>query len=203
MLQILDHFPRLEPGAPGSYVLLASAMHEAFASRQRAVADPDFVEVPVADLTTCAWADAATRRIQDRVGPNSIQPGKARVSGMSPTIVFDGHRPTIVSGAPGTNAIVTSVVQVIAALLDGELSPVEAVSLPRVHCEGGPVFVEGRISRATRQALVDAGFDLRPIPTNYAASFGRNQLMSIDKGGQFRGASDPRRDGGVAAFSIR
>jgi gamma-glutamyltranspeptidase/glutathione hydrolase len=260
MLQILNHFERLVPEEPRSYVLLASAMHEAFAARLRAVGDPDFVDIPVAALTSAEWAEAAATRIKDRVisraaasvggegtthvstydadgnavalthtlgifsgvivpgtgialnsamdlfdpmpgGPNSVQPGKARVSGMAPTIVFDGRRPAIVSGAPGTNAIVTSVFQVIVGLVDGGLSPVEAVSAPRVHCEGGPVFVEGRVGRHGREALAEAGFDLRLMPTNYVPGFGRNQAISIDARGQFRGASDPRRDGGMAAYS--
>ena len=262
MLKILDHFAPLEPEQANSYVLLAGAMYEAFSARLQAVADPDFVEVPAAELTGSAWANAAADRIQRGThpravasiggegtthvstfdadgnavalthtlgifsgvivpgtgialnsgmdlfdplpgGPNSIQPGKARVSGMAPTIVFDGPRPAIVSGAPGTNAIVTSVLQVIVGVVDGKLSAVEAVSAPRVHCEGGPVFVEGRVSRAAREALAQAGFDLRPMPTNYAPGFGRNQLITIDAGGNFRGASDPRRDGGIAAYSFR
>jgi gamma-glutamyltranspeptidase/glutathione hydrolase len=262
MLQVLDRFDRLLPEQPRSYVLLASAMHEAFAARLRAVGDPDFIDIPVATLTSADWAAAAASRIKagsmapaatgvggegtthvstydadgnavalthtlgifsgvivpgtgialnsgmdlfDPLpgGPNSIQPGKARVSGMAPTVVFDGRRPTIVSGAPGTNAIVTSVLQVIVGLVDGQLTPVEAVSAPRVHCEGGPVFVEGRVSRAAREALGAAGFDLRLMPTNYVPGFGRNQVISIDARGQFRGASDPRRDGGIAAYSTR
>jgi gamma-glutamyltranspeptidase / glutathione hydrolase len=262
MLQTLDRFDRLLPEDPRSYVLLASVMHEAFAARLAAVADPDFVDVPIGELISHAWADAAAERIRERrlapavaaVGgegtthvstydedgnavalthtlgifsgvivpgtgialnsgmdlfdpiagsPNSIQPGKARVSGMAPTVVFDGRRPTIVSGAPGTNAIVTSVLQVIVGLVDGGLTPIEAVSAPRVHCEGGPVFVEGRVSRAGRNALGEAGFDLRLMPGNYAPGFGRNQAISIDAAGQFRGASDPRRDGGIAAYSSR
>ncbi len=262
MLQTLQRFGPLLPEDPRSYVLLASVMHEAFAARLRAVADPDFVNVPIEELIAQAWADGAAERIRNRVlspqttsvggegtthvstcdqdgnavalthtlgifsgvivpgtgvalnsgmdlfdpipgGPNSIEPGKARVSGMAPTIVFEGPRPRIVSGAPGTNAIVTSVLQVIVGLVDGGLSPVEAVSAARVHCEGGPVFVEGRVSRAARQALEDAGFDLRVMPTNYGAGFGRNQVISIDARGQFRGASDPRRDGGIAAYSSR
>jgi gamma-glutamyltranspeptidase/glutathione hydrolase len=262
MLQVLDRFDRLLPEQPRTYVLLASAMHEAFAARLRAVGDPDFVDIPVAELTSADWAAAAASRIQTGSmapaavgvggegtthvstydadgnavalthtlgifsgvivpgtgialnsamdlfdplpgGPNSIQPGKARVSGMAPTVVFDGRRPKIVSGAPGTNAIVTSVLQVIVGLVDGQLTPVEAVSAPRVHCEGGPVFVEGRVSRAAREALGAAGFDLRLMPTNYVPGFGRNQIISIDARGQFRGASDPRRDGGIAAYSTR
>jgi gamma-glutamyltranspeptidase/glutathione hydrolase len=220
------------------------------------------VDIPIRDLLSPAWADAAAQRIRERTaakatasvggegtthvstydeqgnavalthtlgifsgvivpgtgialnsgmdlfdplpgGPNSIQPGKARISGMAPTIVFDGPRPVLVSGAPGTNAIVTSVVQSIVAALDGKLSPLEAVAAPRVHCEGGPVFVEGRVSGAARAALREAGFDLRESPSNYGPSFGRNQLIAIDAHGGFRGGSDPRRDGGVAAYSER
>jgi gamma-glutamyltranspeptidase / glutathione hydrolase len=260
MLHLLDRFPPMTPGEPETYVLLASVMREAFAERARAVADPEFRNVPQAELVSQTWADAAAERIQagvrrpvaaiaggdgtthvstyDAEGnavalthtlgiysgvivlatgialnsamdlfdpipgrPNSIAAGKARVSGMAPTIVFDGQRPVLVSGSPGTNAIVTSVVQVIAGSIDGQLSPLEAVATPRVHCEGGPVFVEARISQATRAALRDAGMDLREMPQNYAAAFGRNQLIAIDADGSFRGASDPRRDGGVAAVS--
>ena len=260
MLQVLGHFEPLEPESARAYVLLASAMHEAFAARLESVADPDFVTVAVAELVSPEWARAAAERINARMtpkqaasvggegtthvstydadgnavalthtlgifsgvivpntgialnsamdlfdpipgGPNCIKPGKARVSGMAPTVAFDGWRPTIVSGAPGTNAIVTSVVQVIAGLVDGKLTPVEAVSAPRVHCEGGPVFVEGRVSRAGREALAEAGFDLRLMPANYAPGMGRNQVIQIDERGRFRGASDPRRDGGIAVYS--
>jgi gamma-glutamyltranspeptidase len=65
------------------------------------------------------------------------------------------------------------------------------------------VFVEGRVSRAARVALREAGFDLREMPQNYGPGFGRNQLIVIDPDGSFLGASDPRRDGGVAAYSSR
>ncbi len=260
MLQILDRLSRTVPGEPETYVLLATVMREAFAERSRAVADPDFVPVPVEELVSQQWADAAAERVRRGIqrpvaaiaggegtshvstydgegnavalthtlgiysgvivpetgvalnsamdlfdpipgNPNSIASGKARVSGMAPTIIFDGDRPVLVTGSPGTNAIVTSVVQVVAGVIDGKLSPLEAVAAPRVHCEGGPVFVEARVSQATHAALREAGFDLRLMPQNYGAGFGRNQLIVIDRDGAFRGASDPRRDGGVAAVS--
>jgi gamma-glutamyltranspeptidase len=35
------------------------------------------------------------------------------------------------------------------------------------------------------------------------AKTGRNQLIVIGRDGRFTGASDPRRDGGVAAYSHR
>jgi gamma-glutamyltranspeptidase/glutathione hydrolase len=136
-------------------------------------------------------------------GPNSIAPGKARISAQSPTIVLRDGRPAIITGSPGTNAIVTCVAQVLVNVIDLGLDPAAAVAAPRIHAEGGPTFVEGRISQATRQALSDHGFDVRPLTGNYVPGFGRNQLIVIAPDGTFGGASDPRRDGGVAAYSSR
>lgn len=93
--------------------------------------------------------------------------------------------------------------QVIAGVVDFGMSPAEAVAAPRVHCEGGPVFVEGRVSQAAQNALRARGFDVRPFPGNYVSSTGRNQLIAIAPDGAMTGASDPRRDGGVAAYSRR
>ncbi len=134
--------------------------------------------------------------------PNSIAPGKARLSAMAPTLVFEGERLRYVNGSPGTNAIVTSMLQVLVGVIDMGCSPHEAVAMPRVHCEGGPVFVEGRISRRARAALQGRGFEVRPFTGNYVPSTGRNQLIAIAPDGTFVGASDPRRDGGVAAYSL-
>src|SRR5207248_4738156 len=117
------------------------------------------------------------------------------------TIVFDGDRLRLVTGAPGSNAIMTCVFQVIVGAVDLGYGPHEAVAAPRVHCEGGPAFVEGRISPRARAALEAAGFEVRPFTGNYVPSTGRNQLIVIEPNGSFKGASDPRRDGGVAAYS--
>ncbi len=136
-------------------------------------------------------------------GPNAIAPGKARISAQSPTIVLREGRPAIVTGSPGTNAIVTCVAQVIVNVVDLGLDPVAAVSAPRLHAEGGPVFVEGRVDQATRRALADRGFDVRPLTGNYVPSVGRNQLVVVHPDGTFTGASDPRRDGGIAAYSTK
>jgi gamma-glutamyltranspeptidase/glutathione hydrolase len=95
------------------------------------------------------------------------------------------------------------VFQVIVSVVDGGASPAEAVAAPRVHCEGGPVFVENRISQGAQAALAGRGFEVRPFPGNYVASTGRNQLIVVAPDGRFTGASDPRRDGGVAAYSYR
>jgi gamma-glutamyltranspeptidase/glutathione hydrolase len=133
--------------------------------------------------------------------PNSIAPGKARASGMAPTLVFRDGLPVMVTGSPGSNAIINCVAQVIVAVVDLGLSPVEAVSLPRIHTEGGVVMVEGRVPQSAADLLAAEGFTVERLTENYAPLLGRNQLIVISPAGSFEGASDPRRDGGIAAYS--
>ena len=56
-----------------SYVLLAAPGTRRSPPRLRAAADPDFVEVPVAELTSSAWAEQAAARIRTRAGIRSPQ----------------------------------------------------------------------------------------------------------------------------------
>jgi len=68
--------------------------------------------------------------------PNSIAPGKSRITGMSPTIVIDEDGDLIiVIGAPGGNKITGGVAQGIINILDHKMSPVEAVYAPRIDCQ--------------------------------------------------------------------
>jgi gamma-glutamyltranspeptidase/glutathione hydrolase len=78
--------------------------------------------------------------------PNSIAPGKARVSGLTPTIVLQGHKPVLVLGAPGGTRITTGVFQTILNVLDFGMTATEAVSAPRFDCQGPIIDVEARIS---------------------------------------------------------
>lgn len=131
-------------------------------------------------------------------GPNSLEPGKTRVTMMTPTLVFDGGRLEVVVGAPGATRIVTGVLQVLVNLLDHEMSPVEAVAAPRVDCQGDVVQAEGRVPRAVVDALRERGYAVGRRPFNYDTYFSRVQAIRVDASGAPRGASDPRGDGGVA-----
>ena len=68
--------------------------------------------------------------------PNSIAPGKARTTGMSPTIVLKDGNPLLVTSAPGAVKILTGNLQTIVNVVDYGMSAVEAVSAPRIHSEG-------------------------------------------------------------------
>jgi gamma-glutamyltranspeptidase/glutathione hydrolase len=130
----------------------------------------------------------------------SIAPGKARVTPMAPTLVLRDGRPVLALGSPGSNAIVNAVAQVIANRLDFGMTPQDAVAAPRIHCEGGPVLLESRTPVATARDLAARGWPLRPRPFAYDSLQGRIQLVVATDDG-WVGASDPRRDGGVAAYA--
>jgi len=132
--------------------------------------------------------------------PRSIAPGKPRITPMAPTIVLRDGRPEIILGSPGSNAIVNAIAQVIVNRLDFGMTPLEAVSAPRIHCEGGPVLTETRLPIATGRALEARGHCLKPRPFAYDSLQGRIQLI-VAEHGDWIGASDPRRDGGAAIYT--
>jgi gamma-glutamyltranspeptidase/glutathione hydrolase len=77
--------------------------------------------------------------------PNSIAAGKARTTGMAPTIVYRDGRPVLVLGAPGATRIITSVAQVLVNVLDFGMSLTDAVLAPRFDCQGDLIKCQARI----------------------------------------------------------
>jgi gamma-glutamyltranspeptidase / glutathione hydrolase len=130
--------------------------------------------------------------------PNSIQPGKTRVTMMTPTLVFEGDRLRVCVGAPGGTKIVTAVLQVLVNVLDHQMSPVEAVSAPRVDFQGEVVQAEGRVPKTVCEGLERFGYRVNRRVLNYDSYFARPQLIVAGRDGKLRGASDPRKDGGAA-----
>jgi gamma-glutamyltranspeptidase/glutathione hydrolase len=130
--------------------------------------------------------------------PNSIRPGKTRATSMTPTLVFDGDRLRACIGAPGGTKIVTAILQVLVNVLDHAMTPVEAVSAPRVDCQGDVVQVEGRIPLAVSRGLEARGYKVNRRTLSYDSYFARPQVIAGEKDGFLHGASDPRKDGGTA-----
>ena len=98
--------------------------------------------------------------------------------------------------------IISAVVQSLMNILHFDMNPVEAVSAPRIHCEGGRVFCESRILTPTMKALEKMGHDVQFHPCSYATVFARSQLIAAHPDGAVRGASDPRNDGGMAVAAF-
>ncbi|HEV7266312.1 MAG TPA: gamma-glutamyltransferase [Falsiroseomonas sp.] len=128
---------------------------------------------------------------------NSMAPGKARTTGMVPTIVSKDGEPWMIVGAPGGSVIISSVLTTIVNAIDFGMTAVEAVSFPRIHCEGGPVFCEARVQGDVVEGLRALGHEVRHSPVSYDPGMSRAHAIML-RDGKVAGGADPRGGGGVA-----
>ena len=131
---------------------------------------------------------------------NSMAPGKARITAMCPTIVLKDGRPVLAAGAPGGDAIMSAVLQAISNVLDFGMTAVEAVSAPRIHCQGPLVYAEGRVREDTVRELGRLGHQVEHRPMSYERDFARAQVVRVLRDGH-DGGSDPRGDGGGVQYA--
>ena len=129
--------------------------------------------------------------------PNSLAPGKARTTGMVPTMVLRDGEPYLIVGAPGGSVIISAVLTTIVNVIDFGMSAVEAVSFPRIHCEGGPVFCEARVQGDVVEGLRALGHDARHSVISYDPVMSRAHAVLL-RDGRVAGGADPRGGGGVA-----
>ena len=129
-------------------------------------------------------------------GPNSIAPGKKRTTGASPCIVYRDGRPFMVVGAPGGTYIIGAVLQAILNVIDHGMTAVEAVSAPRVDCQGDTVYVEGRVPAPVCDELRAGGLQVLRDTSSYGLYPSRAARVQAIVLGDHRGApsggSDPR-----------
>ena len=133
--------------------------------------------------------------------PNSIAPGKARMSNMVPTLIWNNDRPEAAIGALGGAVIISAIVQAIVHMVDFGMSPAEAVLAPRIHTEGGPLFLEARFRAKVVDELTQMGHAVRRDPFPLNPLMARAQVALRDSNGLFLGGSDPRAGGGGVAIS--
>lgn len=133
--------------------------------------------------------------------PNSIAPAKRRITGMSPSMVFQDGRLFMVLGAPGGHGIIHGIVQTILNVIDFGMPVWEAVSLPRFHCEGETITVESRIPAKTVRRLEQMGNRVEHSLASYHRTLsGRVHVIIQDPASHVPvGAADPR-EGGMAFY---
>jgi gamma-glutamyltranspeptidase/glutathione hydrolase len=132
---------------------------------------------------------------------NEIQPGKRMLSSMTPTIVLKEGQPVLVTGSPGGSTIITTVLQVVMNVVDHGMDLSNAVGKPRFHHQWKP----NRITVEKFGFSPDTLAILRKLGHKEISSrrFGRgigdaNSVMRVGK--ELHGMSDPRNNGGAAAF---
>jgi gamma-glutamyltranspeptidase/glutathione hydrolase len=133
---------------------------------------------------------------------NSIAPGKAPLSSMSPTFLVKEGSPFLIIGSPGAQRILTTIVGLIVDLVDFDLSLQEAIDAPRFYCHSDTLYLEARIPNAVKIALEEKG---HPISTkgDYDLYFGGAHVIQItEMEGEvsYLGIADPRRGGQAAGY---
>lgn len=127
----------------------------------------------------------------DRPGPNEPAPGRRPLSSMAPTLVLDGEGGLrLVTGSPGSSAIIGYVAKSVTGVLDWGLDVQAALDLPNVLNRNGPTELEADTPAAgLADALRARGHDPLVIPLT-------SGLHAIERrAGRWFGGADPRRDG--------
>jgi gamma-glutamyltranspeptidase/glutathione hydrolase len=125
----------------------------------------------------------------------SLEPGKARFTALSPTIVFRDDKPFFLVGSPGGTTITMGNLQAILNVMDFDMTAQQAVSAPRFMATSDKIEVTNRIFRATERELQARGY-----PTHrHAVSHMMPHLHGIRiVDGVLDGGADPSNDGMAA-----
>lgn len=102
---------------------------------------------------------------------NSVAAGKRPVVNMVPALGFRRGEPYLTVGAPGGRKIVSAIPQVIANIADQGDTPQAAIEAPRVHTEGGELWVDDRVGERTLAALRKMGHDVAPKHQAYGTLY--------------------------------
>ena len=127
---------------------------------------------------------------------NSIQPRKRPLSSMTPIIVTKNGKPWLALGAAGGPRIISTVLEIVVAMIDFKLNLQEALDANRIHHQWMPdeIFWEdGSVNADTRVALEKMGHTFREKALAHISD--ANAVMIDPKTGRRIGASDPRRGG--------
>jgi gamma-glutamyltranspeptidase/glutathione hydrolase len=122
---------------------------------------------------------------------NSIVPGKRMLSSMTPTIVLDNGKVSLVVGTPGGTTITTSVFQTLVDILDFHLSPEDAVNQPKFHHQWLPddIYVEPGFSIAVQDSLKVMGYLVAQ-----RGSIGRTEVIQVRPDHKIIAIGDRRGD---------
>jgi len=94
--------------------------------------------------------------------PSSVGPGKRALVNMVPVLAFRRGEPHLTLGAPGGRKIISAIPQVLSNLADLKLPPQAAIEAPRIHTEGGDLWVDDRVGEDALKALKRMGHPVVP-----------------------------------------
>ncbi|MFQ6040079.1 MAG: gamma-glutamyltransferase [Candidatus Poribacteria bacterium] len=127
--------------------------------------------------------------------PNSILPGKSRLTGMSPTIVKKDGKPFFVVGSPGGTRIVAGNLQSILNVIDHKMSATEAVSAARFDSQGEMIETQGRIPLSVLEQVRATGQPIRRTFSSYGGVALVHGILVNSEKGILEGGADPAGSG--------
>ena len=144
---------------------------------------------------------------------NAIAPGKRPLSSMAPTIVLKDGKPVLVVGTPGGARIITTVLEILVAVIDHQAPLQDAVDAPRYHHQWLPDTLQaepGALTPRVTKALEAMGHTVVPLDVwaagNSAAVIGvapadpaAAHALGFPHPGVLLGANDRRTPAGAAA----
>ena len=142
-------------------------------------------------------------KINEPGNPFNLRPDAMPYSSMTPTIIMKDGKPVMAIGSPGSERIISAIVQVISLWIDAGLSIEDAVANPRIHVTPDKiVYLEtDKFPVNQKENLINSGFVVEQPPSEIIVKglnpyFGGVNAIANEKG-EWKGAADPRRDGTI------
>ncbi len=122
---------------------------------------------------------------------NKVEPNKAPLSSMTPTIVFQDGKPFLITGSPGGSTIISTVIQLLLNILIFDMEIDEASKAKRIHHQWKPdiLFIE---SEKDIKNINELGFDII-----YRDKIGESHSILLNEE-KYEGFADLRRPDGRA-----
>lgn len=129
--------------------------------------------------------------------PHYLGPGGISWSSMAPMIAFRRGRPWLVAGSPGSERILSAIIQFVIHMIDGKASMCEAMNRPRLHCGfDGEVSIEANGFNAEILQRLTEAFPKLTKKKRYSFYTGAvHAVLNRFDGNGFQGVAEVRRDG--------
>jgi len=133
--------------------------------------------------------------------PFNLRTDAMPYSSMTPTILMKDGKPVMAIGSPGSERIISAIVQIISLWVDAGLNIEEAVNQNRIHINPGKeLYLENdNLPREEKEVLLNSGFTFSYPPSEIIINglnpyFGGVHAVAFENS-EWKGAADPRRDG--------
>jgi gamma-glutamyltranspeptidase/glutathione hydrolase len=175
--------------ASGNAVALTATVESAFGSQRMTAGF--FLNNQLTDFSFAPT-------LNGRPVANTVAPGKAPRSSMTPMMVTDEDGDLVlVIGSPGGSSIIGYVARTTIGILDWDLTPQQAIDLSNATARSSPVAIESARAPAGLQAALAArGWTFRDV--SGLEESGLHAILVTRDG--LVGAADPRREGVVGVI---